>query len=135
MSFHLYDYEAYKLDYKLTDSYLLTINITCGILTTSFHINNPNKYGFEIWQHLRNSKTGESRYDGARIEKKGYNMTILFNDNYVNGTYHYIKSIDGILEMGIKHNHGNAKMYFSTIKIPIEYCYDILDKIIIDLKK
>jgi hypothetical protein len=140
--FNSYDYEAYKLDYEIINANgknatSLIINIKCGFIATTFRINNPNKYGVEMWQHLRNSKTGESRYDGARIEKKGYNITMLFSENYASNpaSYHYIKSIDGIMELGIKTNYIDSQMYSSSISIPIELFYNILDKIIIDLSK
>ena len=37
------DNEAYKLNYKLSKVGTLTINIQCGILSSSFQINNPKK--------------------------------------------------------------------------------------------
>ena len=122
----------YKIDYKISVSGSLTINIQCGILSTSFHINNPKNIGVDKWQHLRDSKTGRPRYDGAKIEQKGYNITIIFNEDYKIGYYQYIKSIDGILEMGSEYGNGNRTQSIA-IKIPIEYSYDILDKIISEL--
>ena len=122
----------YKIDYKISVYGSLTITIQCGILSISFHINNPKNIGANKWQHLRDSKTGRPRYDGARIEQKGYNIMIIFDEDYKIGYYQYIKSVDGILEMGTEYGNGNRKQK-TAIKIPIEYAYDILDKIIIDL--
>lgn len=122
----------YKIDYKISVFGSLTIPIQCGILSTSFHINNPKNIGVDKWQHLRDSKTGRPRYDGARIEQKGYNIMIIFDEDYKIGYYQYIKSDDGILEMGTEYGNRNRKQR-TVIKIPIEYAYDILDKIISDL--
>jgi hypothetical protein len=127
------DSDAYKLDYKIFQSGKLIIYIQCGILSTSFTINNPQKLGIDKWQQLRDSKTGRPRYDGARIEQKGYNINILFEEDYKIGYYQYIKSIDGMLEMGIIYGYNKeGQKYLSVIKIPIEYCYDMLDRIITD---
>ena len=122
----------YKIDYKISLSGSLKINIQCGFLSTAFQINNPKNIGVDKWQDLRDSKTGRPRYDGARIEQKGYNIMIIFDEDYKIGYYQYIKSVDGILEMGTEYGNGNRKQR-TVIKIPIEYAYDILDKIISDL--
>lgn len=138
------DNESYKIDYKISltgnlTGYLtsyLTITIQCGILSMSFHINNPKNIGVDKWQHLRDSKTGRPRYDGSRIEQKGYNIMIIFDEDYKIGYYQYIKSEDGILEMGTEYGNENGnrnRKQRTVIKIPIEYAYDILDKIISDL--
>jgi len=129
-----YKSEEYKLDYKISQSRKLTINIQSGILSTSFYINNLKKISIDTWQSLRDSKNGRLRYDNVKIEQKGYNITIVIDEDYKIGYYQYIKSIDGILEMGIIYGYNNEEQnYSSIIKIPIEYCYDILDKIIAEL--
>ena len=115
------DNEAYKLDYKISRIGTLTINIQCGILSSSFQINNPKKINIDTWKKIRYSKNR-------------YNLMIMFDEDYKIGYYQYIKCFDGILEMGIIYGHNiEGNVYSSIIKIPIEYCFNILDKIIIEL--
>jgi hypothetical protein len=115
------DNEAYKLNYKISKVGTLTINVQCGILSSSFQINNPKKINIDTWKKIRHSKNR-------------YNLMIIFDEDYKIGYHQYIKCFDGILEMGIIYGHNiEGKMYSSIIKIPIEYCFNILDKIIIEL--
>ena len=95
-----------------------------------FHIACPLKYGIDIWKNVRNSKTGGIRYEGCKMsERQCYNITILFNEE--KGICQYIRAEEGILEFGMEQERGNKTRYCKmSVKVPIENCYNALDKII-----
>jgi hypothetical protein len=72
------DNEAYKLNYKISKVGTLTINVQCGILSSSFQINNPKKIHIDTWKKIRHSKNR-------------YNLIIMFEEDYKIGYHQYIK--------------------------------------------
>jgi len=99
-------------------------------LSMLFHIATPLKYGVSIWRDIRDSKTGSNHYEGSKmLDRMGYNITVLFNEN--NGNYQYIRSKEGMLEFGMEEDRGNKSLYCKmSVEIPIDICYDVLNKII-----
>lgn len=95
-----------------------------------YHISKPMKYGVDIWKQIRNTKTGNSHYEGSKMtERSGYNITVLFNENL--GTSQHIRCCDGIIQFVMEIDRGNKTRYsLMSIKLPIEMCYDSLEKII-----
>jgi hypothetical protein len=100
-----------------------------------FHISSPLKYGVDIWKQIRNSKIGCTHYDGSKMtERTGYNIKVLFNEKL--GTSQHIQCYDGILEFAIELDRGEKKRYsLLSIKVPLESCYNAIDKIIEYYKK
>jgi hypothetical protein len=118
------------VDVKFTDSNKFIFIIKQGMLEMNFNIASPLKFGFAKWKDLRESYIDSAHYNGCKMsDRKGYNFTIYFNEN--NGNYQYIRCAEGIMEFGMEENRGNKELYCNMFfKIPIELCYNALDKII-----
>ena len=93
------------------------------------------KYGVDIWKQIRNGNTASSQYEGSKMsERIGYNIMVLFNEKL--GTSQHIRYSDGILEFAIEIDRGDKTRYsLMSVKVPIENCFDALDKIIEKYKK
>ena len=108
-----------NVDVAFLEDGALQFIIKQGSLEMIYHISCPMKYGISIWQQLRNNST----------EHSGYNLTVLFNEKL--GTSQHIRSNARMIEFAIEMDRGDKTRYsLMSVKVPIEICYDSLDKII-----
>ncbi len=124
-----------NVDVVFLEDGTLNFIIKQNSLEMIYHISCPMKYGISIWQQIRDSKHGGLHYDGSKMaDRTEYNITVLFNEKL--GTSQHIRSNAGILEFAIEIDRGNKICYsLMSVKVPIETCYDSIDKIIAKYKK
>jgi hypothetical protein len=123
------------VDVNFLDDGTLDLIIIQDVLVITYHIPCPLKYGVDIWKQIRNGNTASSQYEGSKMsERIGYNIMVLFNEKL--GTSQHIRYSDGILEFAIEIDRGDKTRYsLMSVKVPIENCFDALDKIIEKYKK
>jgi len=122
-----------EISHIFTDDYKLEIIIKYDILETVIKIANPGKHGSSMWEYIRDSMKPRKDYKGDPIS--GYNIKAVFNQqSHENNNYMIISVDNGML---IFHSQDGKydNITSTSIKLPIEKCYILLDNIISKLKE
>ena len=122
-----------EISNTFTDDYKLEIIIKYDILETVIKIANPGKHGSSMWEYIRDSMKPRKDYKGDSIP--GYNIKAVFNQqSHENNNYMIVSVDNGMLIFHSQHGKQN-NITSTSIKLPIEKCYILLDNIIEKLKE
>lgn len=106
--------------------------VTNDTVSMQFRIAQPFKYGIDKWKIIRNGGTGEIHsYEGCKMSSTPSNITLIFYEGGMPGTYQFVRLLDGMLELGIELERGEKTRYAKfNIQIPLSESFNAIDKLI-----